>query len=118
MSDSRLIDDIVGLRVTSDGIVQQDEDQQENVTAMNTDVITEMRETIMSMKMVMEAQDRRIAQMEIVIERLKMNSNPDRIRHRATMPLPYAMKHTTSPIFNKNLYKGRELIGDMVRQAD
>lgn len=58
-----------------------------------------MNETMMLMKLTMEAQDKRIAQLGVEIERLKMNENNNRHRNTATMPKPYTIRHTTAPTF-------------------
>lgn len=101
MSDSGLIDDIIGLRVTSEGTVQDNDDQDAELVYATDDVISELKTMIMSMKITMESQDKRIAQLELEIERLKMNENHERSRTTAAMPLPYAMKHTSSPMFRR-----------------
>ncbi len=101
MSNDGLIDDIIGLRVTSNGTIDGDDDQDDDVLLTNDDVISELREAIMSMKMTIETQDKRIAKLELEVDALRSNEMAERPRATASMPLPYAMKHTSSPAFRR-----------------
>lgn len=98
MSDDNFIDEIVGLRVTSDGTVHEDEDVQQDYTYTNDDEVSYLKEAVMSLKATVEAMDKKITGLEVEIERMKSGALNERPRTVATMPKPYAMRHTTSPM--------------------
>ena len=105
MPDSDVIDGLVCFSLESIDEAQY-ESGDENVGRYgNSDTIAELKETIMSMKMTIESQDKRMSQLELELERLKMDAPKDRPKTVATMPLPYAMKHTASPLFGNDKLK-------------
>lgn len=99
MSESGSIDSIIGITVTEDGRVREDEVNREHIDVVQDDVIGEMREVTISMKATIESQDKRLAQLEVKVERLKMNEDNDRPRSTVTMPKSYVIRHTTAPNF-------------------
>lgn len=101
MTDNDMIGDIIGVRLTTGGSMDGDSDYEHQSGIGNDDDVADLKNIIMSMQVTIDTLDKRIAALELDNERMKMNESYERPITRATMPQPFAMKHTTSPAFRR-----------------
>ena len=69
--NGKTIDDLINFRIRDDDDEREDDDVQVNQGEVDADAVGELREMIMSIKVTLELQDRKINQLEIEMERLK-----------------------------------------------
>ncbi|KAK0332625.1 hypothetical protein LTR02_017951 [Friedmanniomyces endolithicus] len=99
MSDTKSIDDLIGLKLEdNDSDVTVDEERGE-VQLEHKDKDTEMTEMMRSMKMTMESMAKRINKLEVDVKIAKLASHVSKPKDMFSMPNPDAHRHTASPVF-------------------
>ena len=101
MADDDLIDRMVGFNINNID-TDKDGDEYDNIDEVKiskTDEISDLKETIMSMKIMMETMDSRISTLELKVSSLEIDRPKIRHKTTATMPDPDALRHTNSPMF-------------------
>ncbi|KAK2591298.1 hypothetical protein QQS21_011016 [Conoideocrella luteorostrata] len=86
MKDDCLIDNLIGLEVTSNGTVHREDDDDGGPGITSDDIISDLRETMITMKVTIDTMDKRINQLELDVNRLTMNGNRERPRNVAMIP--------------------------------
>ncbi|EMR68317.1 hypothetical protein UCREL1_4671 [Eutypa lata UCREL1] len=100
MTNVNDIDELIGLRGL--GVNDQydsDDDRSVAPTLADNDVISELKDTMMSMKVTIDTKDKRIYKLEIDLEHVLQAVYDEIPRHVAKMPKPYALAYTTTPPF-------------------
>ena len=98
MNEMINIDRLVGLDTDS----QRDETDREYndaELAVDGDIVVDLQDTIMQMKMTIDVQDKRISKLEVDLQRVMDGAYTERTRTTAGLPPPYAMRRTTSPTY-------------------